>query len=303
MGCNEGGYAFSALERGARHVDAVDCRPVNVEKGRFVAKLRSASGVSFDVADVDSWLAAHPGAKYDYVFLFGLLYHLPEPWRTIQSFCEVAREGVLLTCVLAGGDDGYTVFHEQECIGASFRAQTAMMPNTTRTLVHEFARHGFYPAFLGENRTRDFWGGCSLLAVNCRAGSPVGTSLTQRCTAGDVSAFLVPDRRRGQQWSVVAYNWSARALDVTATLRLSDGSGVVLDEKGPHDFTLPPRVHSADGTASCSVSLPLPLVPAPGSSARLELCERGSGRELVATEVAFAGCPAGTTRTAEIRQR
>jgi hypothetical protein len=242
---------------------------------------------SSDPVEVCCWLAAHPGAKYDYVFLCGLLYHLPRPWETIRSFCDVAREGIMLTCVLAGGDDGYTVFPEEECIGASFNAQTAMMPNTTSTLLQEFAKHSFHPAFIGENRTTEFWGGCSLLALNCRAVAPAGLCMTQRVANGDVSAFILPDRRPGQDWSVVVYNWSPGALEVRATLRLRDGSGASLGDKGPYDFTLPPRVQRAGETASCSVIFPLQLTPALGLSARVELSERPSGRGLTTTEVSF----------------
>ncbi len=100
-----------------------------------------------------------------------VLYHLTEPWKTIQQFCPLAREAVFVTCVLAGGDDGYTLFPEQEDIAASADPlQASQMPNTSRTILSEFEKQGFFPAFIAEHREPFSWGGCSLVLRNCRAG-------------------------------------------------------------------------------------------------------------------------------------
>src|SRR3954447_26233719 len=40
VGCNEGGYSFCALDCGAASVVGFDCREINIEKARFVARVR-----------------------------------------------------------------------------------------------------------------------------------------------------------------------------------------------------------------------------------------------------------------------
>ena len=160
--CNEGGYSFSAAGYGARLVQGFDVRSINVEKARFVAAVRGIENVRFETSSCDEWVQSKPD-PFDYVFLCGLLYHLPDPARTIGQFSKLARRGVFLTCVLHGGDDGYTPFPEQENIAASEDpSEMSQMPNTSRTIVREFARHGFHPVHLSEQRGEYFWGGCSL---------------------------------------------------------------------------------------------------------------------------------------------
>ena len=168
VGCNEGGYSFAALDHGAAHVDGLDCRSVNIEKASFAAEALGYENVRFHVASCDSWLQRDP-EPVDYVFLCGLLYHLPEPWRTIGEFCALARKGVYVTSVLHGGKDGYTAQYETDTIAGNENPEkVSMMPNTTETLVSEFTAHGFHPLHMGEGRAPELWGGCWLFLKNCR---------------------------------------------------------------------------------------------------------------------------------------
>lgn len=92
MGCNEGGYSFSALEHGARSVDGFDVRAVNVEKARLVAKVKGYGNVRFEQASGDKWFRDNADRRYDLVLMCGLLYHL-SPSRGKSSGSTVAWHG------------------------------------------------------------------------------------------------------------------------------------------------------------------------------------------------------------------
>jgi SAM-dependent methyltransferase len=148
VGCNEGGYAFAALRKGAKRVLGFDCRPINVEKANFAARALGIENAVFQVGSVDTWTTEE---VYDVVFLCGLLYHLPEPWKAIKKFSAIAREGVFVTTMLRGGCDGYSPWSEGESIGASEDPRLASLtPNTIRTVVTEFEKHGFTATYIAE---------------------------------------------------------------------------------------------------------------------------------------------------------
>lgn len=93
LGSLEGAHSFSLARRGLTVV-AVEGRPANVEKARFVQRLLGVDGVSFVCVDLDRARLADLG-RFDAVFCVGLLYHLRRPWRLLDELSSVAS-GVLL---------------------------------------------------------------------------------------------------------------------------------------------------------------------------------------------------------------
>jgi len=152
VGCNEGAYSFSALDRGAAKVVGFDCREANVEKARFVARVNGRVNASFEIGSADNW-PLQP--QYDIVLLCGLLYHLPKPWETIAHYCKIASQHIFVRCVLCpwAFDDGYTPWKEGETIGASEKPAEEMSqyPSSLNTLRQEFAKHGFHPIVAREH--------------------------------------------------------------------------------------------------------------------------------------------------------
>ena len=288
VACNEGGYAFAALDLGAGHVTGFDAREVNIEKARFVAQVRGAANVEFHVASTDSWLERHP-PMVDHVFLCGLLYHLPEPWRVVDEYCRLARKGVFVTSVLGGGEDGYTPFPEAEGIAASADpSRTSQMPNTSRTIVREFVRNGFLPMHIAENRTRQpggFWGGCSLYFRRC--GVELAEAARPSEGSDPVELQLVPRSDADEALDIVVYNWSEDPLEVVGELVLEDERGETLGEPRLTQFTLRPRVAEQDGSASESMFLPIRLEQARRLArvAKATVSDRGTGRVLATRRV------------------
>ena len=259
-GCNEGGYSFSAVDCGASHVDAFDVRDINVEKARFVAKVRGIREVAFQVSSCDEWIESTT-RSWDFVLLCGLLYHLVEPWKTIADMCARAERGVFVTCVLAGGEDGYTPLFEEDNLAASEDPTVASQkPNTARTIVGEFAKHGFHPVLLSESRRDlDGLGGCSVFFRRLRGARLVDLEHTGRDT---LDLHLAPGRN-GSGFGVMVYNRTTEPLTVSGTVTVRDGEGNVLQSIGPGPLDLDPRGRTATDPPSTSGYVELQSGPTP----------------------------------------
>lgn len=90
LGALEGGHSFEiARAPGVSSVVAIEGRPSNVEKARFVQGINGITNVTFvhgDLRTLDLWEFAH----VDAIFCSGILYHLPEPWTLIQQCARLA---------------------------------------------------------------------------------------------------------------------------------------------------------------------------------------------------------------------
>jgi hypothetical protein len=101
------------LARHAEEVVAIDCRPENIEKARFVQRLSNATNVRFLVADVESFDFTSLG-RFEVLFNVGVLYHLVEPWRMLSALAPITDSMFLWThftpnrwlCVRRGGYRG-----------------------------------------------------------------------------------------------------------------------------------------------------------------------------------------------------
>lgn len=107
LGCLEGGHTVT-LARNATSVLAVDARPENLERARWVAELYGIQDrVRFLEADVETWSPSEP---VDLLFCVGVLYHLADPIAALERFASWAPRLVLWTHVGAPG-------HRQEEAG------------------------------------------------------------------------------------------------------------------------------------------------------------------------------------------
>jgi len=264
VGCNEGAWSFGALDHGAASVVAFDCREVNIEKARFVARFRGEERVDFRVGSALDWVRRNP-ESYDVILLCGLLYHLPEPGKTIEEFCSIARESILVTSVLFGGQDGYTRYQEHDNVGASENAADSLMPNTTNTLVAEFAGHGFFPAHIEETRSgtfwKGFWGGCRLLLANGTAWPRLAPGAPEGTEPEAFAIHFVPERSdrsqdatRPVELQVVVYNQEARARRVNGFVTVRDSRGRTLANLGPEPLAFSPRVKDRGDRISHSLN-------------------------------------------------
>lgn len=92
LGACEGSMALALWERGVRDVTCVESRAINVEKARFVFRVKKAD-IFVVQDDVISFLNRDT-RHYDLVLFMGLLYHLLDPFQAMRLTAQRVR-GVL----------------------------------------------------------------------------------------------------------------------------------------------------------------------------------------------------------------
>lgn len=91
LGSLEGAHSFAlARNPNVKKVVAIELRPHNIEKAKFVQSLLGEKKVEFIEADLEKVRLADFG-KFDAIFCSGLLYHLPKPWELLYQFGGISR--------------------------------------------------------------------------------------------------------------------------------------------------------------------------------------------------------------------
>lgn len=91
--------ALALWERGVRDITCVEARSNNVEKARFVFKVKKA-GIHVIQQDVLSFLGTDH-RHYDLVLFMGLLYHLLDPFQTMRLTAQRTRGVLAMETVVA----------------------------------------------------------------------------------------------------------------------------------------------------------------------------------------------------------
>jgi SAM-dependent methyltransferase len=103
LGCLEGGLTIRLAEHPGVRVTAVDSRPENLERARFVSRIVGTEAVRFVRADLESTPLAEFG-PHDAIFCSGLLYHLSRPWELMDQFHEISPRVFLWTHYAQGAN-------------------------------------------------------------------------------------------------------------------------------------------------------------------------------------------------------
>jgi SAM-dependent methyltransferase len=283
LGCNEGGLAFSALSHGAARCHGVEYRGANVEKARFVARVQGHDNATFEVGEVDDWLAAHPETSHDIVLACGLLYHLPYPWDTLNRICAIASEAVVVTSVLAGGSEGYTPFEEWESIGASASPEElSQMPNSALTIAEALAKNGFVPVFMSETRVDDaaVWGGC--LVIGERPERPLRERVRETREGARLALYTTARTSGGESTvlEVLLYDLAGRERQIRLELRLP-GEGVPPGTERVREVPLSARPRDTIGEKQDSRSTSFEIQPHTTVPLRLLAFEGDDSKPLV----------------------
>jgi tRNA (mo5U34)-methyltransferase len=99
IGAADGDMAFY-LESLGNRVDIVDHGPTNFNGLRGAARMKEHLGSSVTISDVDLDDAfTLPRERYDVAFLFGILYHLKNPFNVMERLARRARTCFLSTKV------------------------------------------------------------------------------------------------------------------------------------------------------------------------------------------------------------
>lgn len=91
IGCHEGFYSLAMARKGVRHVLAIDARPENLRRARFVAEAMGVHNVEFREGRVET-LTNDLGQNFELTLFLGLLYHVEDPMRCLRQVAAVTRE-------------------------------------------------------------------------------------------------------------------------------------------------------------------------------------------------------------------
>jgi tRNA (mo5U34)-methyltransferase len=95
IGCHEGFYSLAMARRGVRGVVAIDARPENLNRARFVAEAMGVENIAFRQGLVET-IAADQEQTFELTLFLGLLYHVEDPMRCLRQVATVTSELCIL---------------------------------------------------------------------------------------------------------------------------------------------------------------------------------------------------------------
>jgi SAM-dependent methyltransferase len=103
LGSLEGARAFDlAANPQVTEVIAIEGRETNLARARLIQSLYDQHKVRFVCANLETTDLAQYG-KFDVVLCFGVLYHMPEPWKLIEQCAAVSPNLYIVTGYAAKG--------------------------------------------------------------------------------------------------------------------------------------------------------------------------------------------------------
>jgi tRNA (mo5U34)-methyltransferase len=91
IGCHEGFYSLAMSRRGVRKVVAIDARPENLSRARFVSEVTGVDNVDYREGRVET-LAADLARTFELTLFLGVLYHVEDPMRCLRQVAAVTSE-------------------------------------------------------------------------------------------------------------------------------------------------------------------------------------------------------------------
>jgi 2-polyprenyl-3-methyl-5-hydroxy-6-metoxy-1,4-benzoquinol methylase len=96
IGCHSGLFSLDLAAKGARHVDGVDLRALNVAQAQFIARHYGIENATFEVRDADD---IDSSSTWDVVLNLGLLYHVLNPFQLIEQAYARCRAFAIIDTV------------------------------------------------------------------------------------------------------------------------------------------------------------------------------------------------------------
>jgi ubiquinone/menaquinone biosynthesis C-methylase UbiE len=113
IGCHEGFYSLAMARRGVRSVVAVDARPENLNRARFVSEAMGVNNVVYRQGRVET-LASDQARTFELTLFLGLLYHVEDPMRCLRQVAAVTGELCVLETQVVDEVEGYAEWGSRE---------------------------------------------------------------------------------------------------------------------------------------------------------------------------------------------
>ncbi len=113
IGCHEGFYSLAMARRGVRNVVAIDARPENLNRARFVSGAMGVDNVAYRQGRLET-LAADFDRTFELTLFLGLLYHVEDPMRCLRQVAAVTGELCVLETQVVDEVEGYAEWGSRE---------------------------------------------------------------------------------------------------------------------------------------------------------------------------------------------
>ncbi len=107
IGCHEGFYSLAMSRRGVKKVAAVDARPENLRRARFVADAMGIDNIQYSLGRVET-LVADLGRTFPLTLFLGLLYHVEDPMHCLRQVAAVTEEMCVIETQVVDEVEGFT---------------------------------------------------------------------------------------------------------------------------------------------------------------------------------------------------
>jgi tRNA (mo5U34)-methyltransferase len=113
IGCHEGFYSLAMARRGVRSVVAIDARPENLNRARFVTEAMGVNNVVYRQGRVET-LADDQARTFELTLFLGLLYHVEDPMRCLRQVAAVTGELCVLETQVVEEVEGHAEWGSRE---------------------------------------------------------------------------------------------------------------------------------------------------------------------------------------------
>ena len=112
IGCHEGFYSV-AMARRVRQVVAIDARPENLRRARFVSEAMGVDNVEYRQGHVET-LASDVERTFELTLFLGLLYHVEDPMRCLRQVAAVTGELCVIETQVVDEVEGHAEWGSRE---------------------------------------------------------------------------------------------------------------------------------------------------------------------------------------------
>lgn len=113
IGCHEGFYSLAMSRRGVRRVTAIDARPENLRRARFVADAMGVSNIQYSLGRVET-LSPDLGRTFELTLFLGVLYHVEDPMRCLRQVAAVTSELCVIETQVLDEVEGFAEWGSRE---------------------------------------------------------------------------------------------------------------------------------------------------------------------------------------------
>jgi 2-polyprenyl-3-methyl-5-hydroxy-6-metoxy-1,4-benzoquinol methylase len=141
IGCHSGLFSLDLAAKGARHVDGVDLRALNIAQAQFMAQHYGITNATFEVRDADDIAADR---TWDVVLNLGLLYHVLNPFQLIeQAFARCRAFAIIDTVCHTEPVSAFFVMGDKDVDNASEGKAAYEFHPTYRAVIDAIRHAGF----------------------------------------------------------------------------------------------------------------------------------------------------------------